>query len=210
VSTKKILVNGPLQPGDLVTQRVKEVGPSTDNGWFDGDLVSATREVEDDTPLDPAAVQAGDTVTLRIERRDDPVLTLSGETHNTGDGVYLGGWRLTGLPDYVTLTDHQPAPKPEWAPQFGHALVDGQSVHGFLANDGESFVFPLPDGGYHEVGVGAFTDFVPDEARPLPTRDQLADAMHDDHLPGGHPRLTYIQRLILADAALALLRGESR
>lgn len=75
MSTKKILVNGPMQPGDLVTQRVKEVGPSTDNGWFDGDLVSVTREVETVVTREvetvalpnPAAVKAGDTVTTYAE-----------------------------------------------------------------------------------------------------------------------------------------------
>jgi hypothetical protein len=73
-------------------------------------------------PLDPSKVKAGDTVALRIEQLDRPVLTLAGETHtpNTGHGVFLGGWRVDDLPDYVTLTAHQPAPEPEpeWLFEF--------------------------------------------------------------------------------------------
>jgi hypothetical protein len=100
-------------------------------------------------------------------------------------------------------------------PQFGHALVDGQSVHGFLTTSHHDephpmFVFPMPDGGYMQVSGEGFSDFVPDETRPLPTRVAMAEAMHDDRLPGGHPRLTYLQRLILADAIIANQRGESR
>lgn len=66
-------------------------------------------------PLDPSKVRAGDTVTLLVDPPDThPAFTVAGETHSLGGPtVYLGGWRVDDLPDYVTLTDHQPAPEPE-------------------------------------------------------------------------------------------------
>lgn len=55
-----------------------------------------------------------------------------------------------------------PEPEPEWKDgQIGDALVHGASVRGFISNDGESFVFSVPGGGYHEAGYGSFEDFVP-------------------------------------------------
>lgn len=54
--------------------------------------------------------------------------------------------------------------------------------------------------------AGRYSPFGVCPVAQLPSRDQLAGAMHDDHLPTGHPRLSYIQRLILADAVGELLR----
>jgi hypothetical protein len=106
----------------------------------------------------------------------------------------------------------QPAPKPEWTgPQFGHALVDGQSVHGFLTThhgDAEYhpvFVFPMPDGGYLQASGEGFSDFVPDETRP--TRDALTEALQET----ARERETRSSFAEDADLILAaLLRGESR
>jgi hypothetical protein len=66
-------------------------------------------------PLDPSKVKPGDTVTLTVDPPDThPAFTVAGETHTLGgSAVYVGGWRVDDLPDYVTLTAHQPAPEPE-------------------------------------------------------------------------------------------------
>lgn len=54
--------------------------------------------------------------------------------------------------------------------------------------------------------AGRYSPFGVCPVTKVPSRDELADAMHDDHLPTGHPRLTHLQRLILADAVGELLR----
>lgn len=168
------------------------------------------------TPLDPSRVKAGDTVTLRVGAGDLPTLTIAGLTHKTINGVYLGGWRINRLPDYVTLTAHQPAPEPEpeWKPgTVGTATIrDVKGVRGVWATlwGGEPYFAILEA---DKSGTGSLsstaehvTDFVPDEPHPLPTREQIAVAIAraDSHESQSN---LYLKN---ADAVLALLRGESR
>lgn len=125
-------------------------------------------------PLDPKSVHVGDTVTVRFKTTGDVLATKAYQPEDItkpGEWVFILGWPLH-RPDgtfglafsnfEILAIEPAPEPEPEWADAtFGDALVDGVSVRGFIANNGESFVFPLPDGGYHEVGHGAYSDFVP-------------------------------------------------
>lgn len=146
------------------------------------------------TPLDPLLVKVGDTVTLQGTKAK-----IEGEVSNTyDDGIGLVlqinhiRFRVTGA-EHWTLTDHQPAPEPEpeWEDgQIGDALVHGASVRGFISNDGESFVFSVPGGGYHEAGHGSFDDFVPLVVLDPADVDVDAITLHvrDDEQPGdAHP-----------------------
>jgi hypothetical protein len=175
-------------------------------------------------PLDPALVQAGDTVKAHVEFADPTVTKpydIAGEVIADPHGsLWLGPVMLVGEDGYtVTLTAHQPAPKPEWKPgTTGTATVRGIGGVKVLR---QRYAFHEDgcvdqwasdehvDGALVHVDADV-TDFVPDETRPLPSREAMAEAMHDDRLPGGEPRLTYLQRLILADAIIANQRGESR
>jgi hypothetical protein len=170
-----------------------------------------TAERTTPAPLDPSKVKAGDTVTLTRGKQvvTDIVVRLDSVTPPEGgfsiileetSYQYLThtGW---------TLTAHQPAPKPERTPaQFGHALVDGQPVHGFRTSfvgdaAAAAFVFPIADGGYMQVNGDAYSDFVPDEPRPLPTREQVGSLLAQF---GMGYSVTFL------DSLFALLRGESR
>lgn len=119
-------------------------------------------------PLDPSKVKAGDTVTLTVNPDDHhPAFTVAGETHSLGGStVYLGGWRVDDLPDYVILVDHQPAPKPDPA-TFGTATVEGVRRPGFTylagvaGHEGGGFIsFLYPEGDTY-FATSQFTDFVP-------------------------------------------------
>lgn len=140
--------------------------------------------------IDPSAVKAGDTVTLLVDPPDThPAFTVAGETHSLGGPtVYLGGWRVDDLPDYVTLTDHQPAPEPE--PElptrgtFGWAdTVDGRR-HGFVVggangSDYRAFRYYLPESDYSRA-TESFSTFVPDVVIDPAAVD--VDALIDDAL----------------------------
>jgi hypothetical protein len=112
-----------LDTGEHVLAWADVLAPVEDHGTGDGSAsdicaepgCNCDLERRFPAPLDPSKVKPGDTVTLRIEQGGNPALTLSGKTHTpaTGYGVYLGGWRIDRLPDYATLTAHQPAPEPE-------------------------------------------------------------------------------------------------
>lgn len=176
--------------------------------------------------IDPSTVKAGDTVTL-----------TKGETSVRGPvtGIsYAGGgewdfrvgeesYRRTGHIGLWAVTAHQPAPEsePEWEPgTTGTATlnnrVTGNSAVGLRAMRTASREgvpgFALENG--LSISDDAVTysvsDFVPDEPRPLPTRDDLARIMHDDYLPNGMPRLGRTAREELAAAVLRFLRGEVR
>src|SRR5690606_5364663 len=109
---------------------------------------------------------------------------------------------------------HQPAPEPEpeWKPgTTGTAtlnnLVGGNSAVGLRAmrtlRDGV-YGFALENGLSiaDDATTYSVSDFVPDEPRPLPTREQVKAALE----PGwGRDSIT-----AMVDAVLALLRGESR
>lgn len=168
----------------------------------------------DDMPLDPSKVKAGDTVAVRVEAdpKNGGTFEVTGKAYMDygpfgGAGVVkVGAHSLDGY--NVTLTAHQPAPEPEWKPgTVGTATVQpfGADVRVLRSNSGR--------GWYCEAGFfedAEVTGFVPDEPRPLPTRNELVKAMHDDYLKGGEPRLTVTAREHLADAVLTFLRGESR
>lgn len=131
-----------LQPGDLVTVRVTDVGPGTDNGDMDYEFVSATREVPEYAP------------------------------GTTGTATVRG---IEGVP--VMRTDNEPFP---WASAFP---LQGDWLH----------------------ASSEVTDFVPDEPRELPTRQQVVDALFSGRaLPSTEDRISMV------DAVEALLRGESR
>jgi hypothetical protein len=194
----------------------------------DGDMsVVAFRKmrrlVTDTTPapLDPTLVQAGDTVTVRVEDSELGTYEIKGTVTGHLGGIlqvgsaviaHNGTWR-----DIVTLIAHQPAPKPEWRPgTTGTATVlDTPNVR-VMRTDGTvngvdiAWVSAVHVAGSRMHHAPQVTDFVPDETRPLPTVEALADAMHDDHLPGGLPRLSRENRINLARVVLASLRGESR
>jgi hypothetical protein len=131
--------------------------------------------------------------------------TVRDNTHSDDDVISLAGVRGVWSAGYYELVsraaDHQPAPEPEpTGPQFGHALVDGQSVHGFMTT-GQSgaapiFVFPMPDSGYMQVTSEVFSDFVPNEFWPPVTREERANVV--DLL------------IALSNEILTLVRGESR
>lgn len=87
------------------------------------------REGPKDTPLDPAAVKAGDTVTLYIatSSMEQPVkpYTVAGEVYEYAGQLMAGGWPIGNHPS-VTLTAHTPGSEPEPYPQGLYvATVDG-------------------------------------------------------------------------------------
>jgi hypothetical protein len=199
----------------------------------------------DDTtpaPLDPSKVKAGDTVTLHVEYDDasnGKPYDISGEvTLDTYGSRWIGPVMLEGEQGYeFTLTDHQPAPKPEWKPgTTGTATVrgvedmfvvrlhpniqDGEGGYAWASTD-------LIDGDHKDINgydgtflhtEGDVTDFVPDETRPLPTRDEVREALtiarheHESHV-ATYPESDDGMRgqdAHQAEAIDALLRGESR
>lgn len=110
---------------------------------------------------------------------------------------------------FFILTDHQPAPKPEWKPgTSGTATaLHTSNVHGFCHLAGpdipDTFAFTSDEG--VTVPWRDVTDFVPDESRPLPTREQVREVLGVAHLG---PINGMVERQ--TDAIEALLRGESR
>lgn len=115
----------------------------------------------------------------------------------------------------------QPAPKPEWDPgTSGTATVRTIPNVRVMRLDGVtqpwvSVTFFAPAGDVKGEGQNRHddwqvADFVPDETRPLPTRDQVAEAvMTTDKATGNHGLYPDVATKA-ADAVLALLRGESR
>jgi hypothetical protein len=223
--------------------------------------------------FDPSKVKPGDTVTVRVE--PNPVtgwgtldhgpeaIEVTGKVWlDSGDNphgpVAKVGVHALGLPN-VTLTDHQPAPEPDWDAMaevigdFECAACEGdfEASHSAACVDWErerAGTQPAPEpepewkpgtpgtatlnnrvSGISSPGLRAMrtvrdgvygfalenglsiaddattysvTGFVPDEPRPLPTRGQVKAALE----PGwARDSIT-----AMADAVLALLRGESR
>lgn len=180
------------------------------------------------TTIDPTAVKAGDTVTLEYRGR---TVTAPVSSKPLPEGILPDGWALDVYPDedtpetfnpnLWTLTDHQPAPG--WEPgTTGAATVrgigDGVRVYRIdHSARGESGWVAATEFPTDRFGVvfedDEVTDFVPDEARPLPTRDEVAAAIYEAMYGGDWPKASIPATDIYrsgAAAVLALLRGESR
>lgn len=141
-----------FQPGQKVRHRVSErvytiekTRPETDDrlwfeeqeGWFD----QIYYEVITPAPLDPAAVKAGDTVTVSSTTTGGAAYEIVGKvwepSHSPGH-LWVGPIALDALG--VTLTDHQPALEPEWEPGDMAAVTARGWVNGWsvrtATNDG--------------------------------------------------------------------------
>lgn len=163
------------------------------------------------TPLDPAAVKAGDTVTIvgdaaKVEGKVHAVFMEDALVFEIG----YSHFKVSGA-DAWTLTAHQPAPKPEWKPgTVGTAgTVRGLGYTGPVVRTDEHLLpwwTPSRVDGAHYHGEDTVTDFVPDEPRPLPTRDEVRKAVW--HAAADDALVKTIEEV--TDAVLALLRGESR
>lgn len=175
-------------------------------------------------PLDPKSVHVGDWIRLEDGPEADAAYVGGTVSYINENGFvtidHLGTFAVDGLTTFPSeayrryrLTDHQPAPEPEreWKPgTTGTATISNVPGARVLRAGVEGVIswWVAQDGcKYDDSEV---TDFVPDELRPLPTRNDLVKAMHDDYLKGGEPRLTVTAREHLADAVLTFLRGESR
>jgi hypothetical protein len=175
-----------------------------------------------DKTLDPSAVKAGDTVTVQVITADQQKFHLTGEVRNVGASLWVGPICID-LPaddiERVTLTDHQPAPKPEWKPgTSGTASVrlmgpfstveTAEVVNGpaILGENETVTVWAAGRGFIHSQG-GDVVSFVPDETRPLPTRDEIRQTAFDAYrrTPWGADAFYAV-----ADSILTLLEGESR
>lgn len=135
---------------DLGQSMNVNVGPGCD-----AKFVSATREVPDKTefhewvedffteaaPLDPSAVEAGDTVVVRFIETGEEFTTKAYQPADitaSGEWVYILGWPLNkpGGKHGLALTkfeflDHQPTPKPEPAlPTTAGSVVLVRSMGG--------------------------------------------------------------------------------
>lgn len=188
----------------------------------DGSITARSNLRFTPAPLDPKAVKAGDTVTVHVLGLPDmPDYDVTGEVYEfsrpgAGLPLHVGGHSLSN--PSVTLTAHTPAPEPEpeWKPgTTGTAEVVREGANGgprvFRKTRGMIVHRPAPidddmfvttEGEMWSVEGLYCKGFVPDEPRPLPTREQVKAALE----PGwGRDSIT-----AMVDAVLALLRGESR
>lgn len=213
---------------EMVIERARASLPAWVEVMAEAEAMAApslpTQDGDDDgreaASLDPSTVKAGDTVTVHVAAA--PPFDVHGKVWEPGmeapAGLSVGNVSLTA--PNVTLTDHQPAPEPEWQPgTTGTAtlnnLVSGlgalgmrvmrvewDGLHGFATQTGR-----IVEDGSTTYSV---TDFVADT---VATREHLAGALA--HHYGDHDNLgdtsPSIQQDYLndADAVLALLRGES-
>jgi hypothetical protein len=148
------------------------------------------------TPLDKSQVHAGDTVTIVVADDKHPPIHVTGEVYaGFSDHLAVGPHLLSRIS--IVLTDHQPAPEPLGP---GTAVVGGVRVAGFVTQVGNLFFI---DGHGHQQSTDNFSDFLPDEPRPLLTRDRVFNAMDASALPD-------LEAVTAAtDVTMALLRGES-
>jgi len=177
-------------------------------------------------PLDPSKVKAGDTVTVEVSnsKPDVPTYTVKGEVHNDDQGrpwvgPILLNSKYPGGPVSITLTDHQPAPKPEWAPgTTGTASTPIGTDERVMRTTGYGPQGPVwVDSHNNRLHESEVTSFVPDETRPLPTVDELAKVIESRHnmtvwAPGGRGlgSLTARSAHLLAESVLKTLRGEGQ
>lgn len=144
------------------------------------------------TPLDPAKVKAGDTVTLT---RGGWTVTDVVDRWYHGAGKIWYRFRFAAWHDahydmpigneYWTLTDHQPAPEPEieWKPgQFGWANAPAPHgrVHGFLTDRNFVYLVDVPEQdettGYNVTSD--FSNFVADVViDPAAARTDIAQGL---------------------------------
>ncbi|HEV6951919.1 MAG TPA: hypothetical protein VKY86_01595 [Promicromonospora sp.] len=190
------------------TERHRPLGPDGKHG----DRHTDTCGCDDvpPAPLDPSKVKPGDTVTL--SRGKSSVTAEVTHVQNFIHLEHLGRFRVKGLSSdrtsgyaEYTLTDHQPAPEPE--PSWREGVV-GTATVGPKRREVRAYavakgaVIEAVGGGYAVWNSDDVHGFVPDEPRPLPTREQVKAALE----PGwGRDSIT-----AMVDAVLALLRGESR
>lgn len=180
---------------------------SDDLDVFDVDLASFREKahlVKDvdatPAPLDPSKVKAGDTVTLEngetsvrgpvahIEKALPMDVVLGFSIRNVGWRYIAPGVVAQQEHGVWTLTDHQPAPEPEpeWEPgTTGYATVsrlddvfslrvmrvEWDGLYGFATESGRIVA--------DAENKWSVSDFVPDEPRPLPTREQVIEALRD-------------------------------
>jgi hypothetical protein len=181
--------------------------------------MSTMREVPTPAPLDPSKVKAGDTVAVEVENSNTgvPTYTVSGEVHDDDQGrpwvgPILLNSKYPGGPVSVTITDHQPAPKPEWEPgTSGTAALNGvPNARVMRAGVGGVMTWWVAQDGC-KYSDEELTDFVPDEPRPLPTRDEVGPAIHEAMARNGYPFYGDAKAILDAtDAVVALWGGESR
>jgi hypothetical protein len=160
------------------------------------------------TPLDKSKVRAGDTVTIVVADEKHPPIHVTGEVYEGFSGHLAVGPHLLSRISIV-LTDHQPSPKPEWKPGTkGEATINGRKVGGFISKAENQIGFYYWNGFTGRTSYTAVVpdDFVPDETRPLPSWEQVRTAVW--RAADDSTRVSTIDEI--ADATLALLRGESR
>jgi hypothetical protein len=182
------------------------------------------------TITDQTEIERGDTVSLILGETSATgrALVVDAETDIEGRcvrGVSIPGigWaylrpdvivQQEGVWEFVSATREVPEYQPG---QVGTATVmgtPGVRVMRVQPDDRATRVIPwMSDhtiGGWFGHAEEEVTNFIPDEApRPLRKREDIAHAMHDDYLPQHGPRLSWHDRLVLADAVIALMTGKS-
>jgi hypothetical protein len=175
-------------------------------------------------PLDPAAVKAGDMVTTYaelaalpegsavVDRMNDTGVIEGGSIHYPETSPQTLERAAKKYGPFTVVYQPAPEPEPVWEPgTSGTATLlvgaDANSRRIVVRLTGNEFALEYPlawadlDGNrYIESEV---SDFVPDEPRPLPTLDEMAEALEfagDDTM----------HRREHAQAMLQFLRGESR
>lgn len=146
-------------------------------------------------PLDPKSVHVGDTVTVRFTETGDVVTTKAYQPDDitaAGEYVYILGWPLHrangtfGLAvSHFEILAIEPAPKLEVKPEpgmTGTATVEGKpDTRGvWLRSLGGRLWFATYEAATSSGNLAdaeEVSDFVPDEPRPLPTRDQVSEAL---------------------------------
>jgi hypothetical protein len=184
-----------LDTGERVRAWASRLAPAEDHGTGDGSAsdicaepgCNCDLERRFPAPLDPAAVKAGDTVTLLVtpvEKAKKP-FTVTGEVYGAPGALMVGGlWVMNDK--IATLIAQRPAPEPEpeWKPGTVYAAASADGPVRLYRNKGIDRDYWLDAGG----------EMVPDEAvskvRPLVVIDPAdVDVVAlqreiDDAMPG--------------------------
>ena len=172
----------------------------------DRGLLSAPAVVEPTTsaPLDPSKVKAGDTVTVVVSDDDEdiPSVTATGGVYERFPGDLAVGPFLLSRPN-VVLTDHQPAPKPEWKPgTVAEATVCDHPGHRVMRIDQDPEAptgLLWADALGHRLAEGVVTD-----VRPLAVIDPLGIDVDEllgdslDILKRDNPHVPTMRSLLIA------------